>query len=238
MALAQIDERLKSPVRPLAFLAQLTLEELAPLSQSIGLPQHGRLLFFFDEEEGSRSFDPAIRGSARVIHLCDTDTTSSRLTPSPIEVPDEFKSRPCALDFSLEQTLPIDGRAYGLNLHVWKENSPYSSLIDELTGRKAGSQPQCIHRMGGYAENVQGAMELECQLVTNGIWCGDASGYNDPRRKALESGAADWRLLLQLDSDENVNWMWGDGGRLYFWIRKQDLAASDFSHIWCVKQCY
>jgi len=38
-----------------------------------------------------------------------------------------------------------------------------------------------------------------------GLYCGDASGYRDPRGLArLRPGAADWRLLLQVDSqDEN-----------------------------------
>ncbi len=81
-------------------------------------------------------------------------------------------------------------------------------------------------------------MELECQLVTNGIWCGDQKGYEDPRVPTLEPGAADWRLLLQLDSDDNPKWMWGDAGRLYFWIREQDLAERNFSRVWCIEQCY
>ncbi|MEM9093270.1 MAG: DUF1963 domain-containing protein [Cyanobacteria bacterium P01_F01_bin.53] len=34
-----------------------------------------------------------------------------------------------------------------------------------------------------------------------------------------------------------MNWEWGDSGRLYFWIRKQDLVKRDFSNIWCEMQC-
>jgi uncharacterized protein YwqG len=29
----------------------------------------------------------------------------------------------------------------------------------------------------------------------------------------------------------------GDAGRLYFWIRKLDLRARDFSRIWMILQC-
>jgi uncharacterized protein YwqG len=32
--------------------------------------------------------------------------------------------------------------------------------------------------------------------------------------------------------------MWGDGGRLYFWIREQDLAVNNFDKTWLVLQCY
>ena len=82
-------------------------------------------------------------------------------------------------------------------------------------------------------------MRLECQLVTNGLYCGDATGYQDPRRASLELGASDWQLLLQIDSDEErLGWMWGDVGRVYFWIRRQDLASADFEGAWAVLQCY
>jgi uncharacterized protein YwqG len=44
-------------------------------------------------------------------------------------------------------------------------------------------------------------------------------------------------LLLQVDSDD-VGMMWGDGGRLYFWIREQDARRADFSNVWMILQCY
>jgi uncharacterized protein YwqG len=82
-------------------------------------------------------------------------------------------------------------------------------------------------------------MRLECQLVTNGIYCGDSSGYQDPRRSVLEKGAADWNLLLQIDSDEKqLGWIWGDTGRVYFWARRQDIALAEFDGSWALLQCY
>lgn len=55
----------------------------------------------------------------------------------------------------------------------------------------------------------------------------------------MEKGAEDWQLLLQIDSDEeNLGAMWGDCGRVYFWIRQQDLQKRDFSNVWLVLQCY
>jgi uncharacterized protein YwqG len=81
-------------------------------------------------------------------------------------------------------------------------------------------------------------MELECQLVTNGLYTGNPSGYQDPRRKTLEAGAIDWTLLLQIDSDDRVGMMWGDVGMLYFWIRRQDLASRKFDKVWTILQCH
>jgi uncharacterized protein YwqG len=53
----------------------------------------------------------------------------------------------------------------------------------------------------------------------------------------LRSGAADWRLLLQVDSEEHAGMVWGDAGRLYYWMRTQDLVARRFDQAWLVLQC-
>jgi uncharacterized protein YwqG len=53
----------------------------------------------------------------------------------------------------------------------------------------------------------------------------------------MSSAPADWRLLLQLDTDNDAGMMWGDTGTLYFWIREQDARAGDFSKIWMILQC-
>ncbi|MHC4402544.1 MAG: DUF1963 domain-containing protein [Planctomycetota bacterium] len=76
-------------------------------------------------------------------------------------------------------------------------------------------------------------------MTFHGLYTGDETGYDDPRRKELEKGAADWQLLLQIDSDEdNAGMMWGDMGRLYFWIRRDDLKKQAFGNVWMVLQCY
>ncbi|MDR2512739.1 MAG: DUF1963 domain-containing protein [Puniceicoccales bacterium] len=46
-----------------------------------------------------------------------------------------------------------------------------------------------------------------------------------------------WKLLLQLDSDDDTGWMWGDVGTVYFRIREQDARKADFSKVWMVFQC-
>ena len=58
------------------------------------------------------------------------------------------------------------------------------------------------------------------------------------RAKKLEAGARDWRLLFQVESDGNAKMMWGDAGRLYFWIRDEDLRAARFYRTWLVFQCH
>ena len=80
-------------------------------------------------------------------------------------------------------------------------------------------------------------MELECQLVSNGIYCGDSVGYHSDEAKTLRSGASDWMLLLQIDTDDDTAMMWGDVGTIYYWIRKQDLVEGAFDRTWMILQC-
>ena len=80
-------------------------------------------------------------------------------------------------------------------------------------------------------------MQVECQLVTNGLYCGDSTGYQDPRAKDLRDGAAEWRLLMQIDSQDEADMMWGDMGRLYYWIKHSDLLAHDWELSWLILQC-
>jgi hypothetical protein len=94
------------------------------------------------------------------------------------------------------------------------------------------------HQVLGYPSPVQNAdMEEECQLASNGVYVGNPEGYKDPRVPALKAGATDWKLLLQLDTDDDIGWMWGDVGTLYFWVRESDARCGDFSKVWMIFQC-
>jgi uncharacterized protein YwqG len=80
-------------------------------------------------------------------------------------------------------------------------------------------------------------MQVKAQLVSHGLYCGDLSGYKDPRAAKLGTSATEWRLLLQIDSDEEAGMMWGDAGRIYFWLRREDLAARKFDAAHAILQC-
>ena len=125
----------------------------------------------------------------------------------------------------------LDGRVQSLKLDGGEGDSYY-----ELCATPFGGNP--LHQLLGYSAPVQdNDMDLQCQLVSNGVYCGDPTGYQDPRRAELEKGRSDWILLLQIDSDDRAGMMWGDAGLLYFWIRREDLARRDFTKVWMVSQC-
>jgi len=38
-------------------------------------------------------------------------------------------------------------------------------------------------------------------------------------------------LLLQIDSEDDAGMMWGDVGRLYWWMKKDELTRRDFTQM-------
>ncbi len=215
--------------RPLGFLAQVDLGELTAKHPIGWLPSSGSLMFFYDMKEQPWGFDPKHRGSWAVQHLSHPDAIADVHAPS--DLPKEYILPKSNVTFSQVTTFPsaLEGLAH-LEL-TDEELDTYSELQEAQFSEK----PQ--HQIDGFADPIQGDMELECQLVSNGLYCGDSSGYNDPRAKTLSEAASEWRLLLQLDSDDDLSVMWGDCGRLYFWIREDDAKARRFANAWVILQC-
>ena len=218
--------------RPLSFIAQIALEDVRPLDVDHALPSQGQLFFFYDGLQQPWGFDPKDRGSWLVMHSMDAPLVR---TEGPSELEDGGEYSPCALRFAFAWTLPDRSTLADRRIQLSDEESDaYDALIGELD-QECGME-QVGHQLLGCAAPVQGEMELECQLASNGVYCGDARS-DDPRIPSLTPGAADWRLLLQVDSDDDASMMWGDLGRIYFWIRRQDLEKADFSRVWTILQC-
>jgi uncharacterized protein YwqG len=224
-----------SHARPLDFLLQIDCVEVAAIDPYRVLPTSGLLTFFYDLENQPWGYDPKQLDGYRVV-LIDGNGFVSTPLPSP-----EYHLRPRALHFGAGRTLPHFGsRDYDrLAAETRLLDEEWDRYFDFIVTYELKFYPpeSGRHRMLGHSANVQGDMQLEAQLVTNGLYCGDETGYNDPRAKLLERKAGDWLLLLQLDSDDRSDLMWGDMGMLYFWIRQQDLKAHRFDRIWMSLQC-
>lgn len=106
-------------------------------------------------------------------------------------------------------------------------------------GPRPGDEP--LHKIGGFPDWIQGPLWYATQMASNGVRLD--SGEPDPH--AAEPRAAEvlpatpeWRLLLQLDTDSELDWGWGDGGRLYFLVRDGELQKGDFGHVWLAADCH
>ncbi|WP_240491457.1 YwqG family protein [Pirellula sp. SH-Sr6A] len=217
---------------PLSYIAQLQLEEVPFGMIDLPLPPRGSLLFFYDSEQRTWGFDPQDRGSALVFF---TELPPDKLirTKAPTDTPEMGLFDCCRIEFEPSMNLPD-----AWSIHYQPELS--DSERDKLFEYFAAYHSKSIgpnHRIGGHADCVQTPMELECQLVTHGLYCGNSTGYEEPRRASLEETAKDWKLLLQIDSDDAASMMWGDVGTIYFWILEGDLRDSKFEHAWLILQC-
>lgn len=214
---------------PLAFIAQINVAEGEPFDLEECLPKSGMLYFFYEAARQTWGYDPKDSGSCRVLFYEGPVSDLTR-RKAPGDLPSECAFPMQAVLLEPEMLLPswpsIDIERLALSDD---EQERYFDLIDAL-------RPQApLHWLLGHPDQIQNEMQLECQLASNGIYCGDATGHHDPRRAVLEKTATDWRLLLQVDSDEHMTW--GDVGHIYFWIRKQDLEERDFSNCWLILQC-
>jgi uncharacterized protein YwqG len=217
---------------PMAFLCQLCLEEIADGTDRMGLPQSGVLFFFYDQEQATWGFDPKDKGSWQVIYS-DQSIAGIPESEAPEGLDEDYIYREKRIAFVPARTYPDyqDERINKLGL----DDLQGDRYIELCHGVYQGGP---AHQMFGHPSPVQGNdMDLECQLASNGLFCGDSSGYEDPRAQQLEASRSEWKLLLQLDSDDDTYMMWGDCGRLYFWIRQDDLAAKRFENCWMVLQC-
>lgn len=200
--------------RPLSFVAQLDLSEIRSAGGPEWLPADGRLLFFYELERGSWGSEAADLGSAVVIHQAGVLTAALE----PDDLPDDatFPAYPVtstqAVSTPTEERLGID----------WRSLNPASArALEQALENLSPARP--AHQIGGYPSPVQSdMMEVECQDIG--------------KRLGQRGDVGDWRLLLQLDTDEDAGMMWCDMGTLYFWIRQQDARAGDFSRIWAILQ--
>lgn len=214
--------------QPLTFLAQIDLEEVAAGMEQSWLPKRGQLYFFvYDSEELAFGYDAAESGTWRVIH---TNADRTALVPAaiPAGLDETSVFARTNIRFRRIDTLPSESRFMG----KWDtSNEEFEAL---LSAQAAPFRGQPHHQMFGYPDPEQDdGMELEAELISNGV---NALDFRDPRRRDFSAGADQWRLLLQVDTDDGLDMMWQDGGLLYFWIREKDAAKGDFSKVWLFLQ--
>ena len=80
-------------------------------------------------------------------------------------------------------------------------------------------------------------METTCALVAAGVDCGDQKGFEDAKKQGLDADAENWSLLLQINSMRELGMTWGDLGKLYFWIKNDDLQSARFAGVRMIMQC-
>jgi uncharacterized protein YwqG len=214
--------------KPLSLLAVLDLHAFQGYDCDLDLPGSGRVNLFYDVDQQPWGFDPAHGGGWRVI-LADPKVAADRAGPigatrfSRIGLePTQTLTMPSWDEEALEGIFRLDFDAM-------------DDLSEALIEASEVSEPR--HQVGGWPWLQQGSLWREFQFASNGVYVGDPSGYEGPRASELRLGVDEWKLLAQIDSDDDAGWMWGDAGTLYFGIRNADLANSALDRAWMVLQC-
>ncbi len=229
--------------RALSFIAQFDLAEISRYDTDGLLPKTGILSFFYELETMKWGFDPKDRGCARVYYFEDAGALS------PAKFPDDLTENELGESLHLPE-IGITARSEKSYQHYGDFIVQREKMVQEWEAFEAAEKslgiyseedPECS-KLLGWANIIQGNMTRECELVARrGYYLGDGWEGVTPRdRQETEQWAnRDWLLLFQLGTVETEDFelMFGDCGRIYFYIHRDDLAARNFDNIWLILQC-
>jgi len=187
--------------QPLKYMARVDLAALATVLDEdarYGLPGSGTLhLFAHATGDGSGPED----AGSYAAYLADGDTrfpTPKAVHPDYGEYDIDAPERRMAL--VPEFVLPSPFAEERPEFPDDEGDDAYGDLFDEFNETFFEEAPR--HRICGLPDIVQNPMEPDC-----------------------EPAAGDWRLLAQLDTDEDLGFFWGDTGCMYWWLREADFRA-------------
>jgi Domain of unknown function (DUF1963) len=214
---------------PLDFIAAFDCARVPTKDLDIPLPESGTLLFFYFDGLGTSSVaydDPdSVFNGTRVLYVPADAELGAPTAP-------EGTSPFARLDLGGEliATAP-DNENAALIAAYGDPNDPVAyvdypttdpdgtGFWDDVSAFRRDNWPH--HRIGGYSLPVQGAVEPEGARALH-------PGKEQEAETARKELATDLVLLIQIDSDPRIGMAWADAGRLYWMIRREDLAAGRF----------
>ena len=184
------------------------------------------LYLFYDCAGMPWGYDPKDGAFKKVIYAEDTSQLERKVAP--FENNEAFAAT--SLKFANTTELPdLESDLVGDIEMSDDEIDAYWQMADDFCERRSEN------KILGHSDNIQGGMELECELVTNGFYCGGDEDYSGPKFEKMRQNIGEWTLLLQIVSNDENEMMWCDCGKIYLWIRKSDLRERKFDKSW---QCY
>lgn len=222
--------------RPLCFLAQINCKEIAEFDQDGLLPATGFLYFFYDLYTMSWGFDPQDIGSAQVFYFDGSESELYR-TDFPNDMGDEFQLPEIKLEFSKNKEVPYYEEFMQLQ-GIEQYDSDLWNKYNKAKEAAGYEQDEEISKLLGYADLIQGGMLIECEAAANGI-CRDGKSEIEPETlKQIRENCKDWQLLFQLDSikTDDFELIFCDIGRIYYYIKQEDLKHKIFNNCWLILQ--
>lgn len=204
--------------RPLHFLAQINFAETTAVWPHSALPKSGLLSVLYDAYETP---DRGLEGF-KILYNANTDNVKRYALPEPLQtlmkrkhIPGQFNS--CAVQMT--KTVPVGPLK---RLEVADEH--FETLMELAQEEEFGA-----HQMLGQPDYFYDGSLLDLAAATSGV--------NETEETNAPAESQGWLLLMQIDTDDNPGWGWGDGGKLYFHIHERDLAEHNFSNVLMEAQC-
>jgi hypothetical protein len=224
--------------RPLGFVAGIDLGRVPVASLDVPLPAAGTLLFFYrdpSEDPYGEPFwisDPVpemLPPAAAVVFVPAGTVTTARTEPGSAVYP-EVRLAAELITTGPDWDHPALRSAVAELPDADREFMADPFKCDPFRVEMGDQLDRPLHYVGGFARPVQGPVEVEVAQQR----LGGRVSYTDP---ALYDEARKWASLMQIDSDDDAEMMWGDCGSLYWVMRPEDIAAGRFEAAAFVTQC-
>ena len=228
--------------KPLAFIAQLDLEEVRGHLRDPLLPTAGLLSFFYEADKWTSGDSPTDEGAWRVLLLNEPLSAQSPPAVSPPAVPEDYD--PATWQFKEGSVTLIPRISLPEAEHVLIDRlgaaaggddaySAYGALMDEL---RQGHGLHGLTQLLGYPAEIQHDPFSTSQLAANGVDTLTLRDWKSDRVTGLLDSREPWRLLLQVDTVSEIGMEWADSGLLYYCIRDEHLRARAWANSWLIME--
>jgi uncharacterized protein YwqG len=237
---------------PMAFVAQLNLADIAAHDEEGHLP-HSGLLSFFCAVDGTGAGLMQAPGdpSSWMVSYFDGDLGTLVRLPLTAELPERLHFPACEASFSREPTLP-DVESHEI-LGLGLSEPERHGYVNVQTGADEGYLSAMNHHLLGYpfcfgespfvagyvkAHGIPHPYTIELQGTKEEL----QPKFQDLEHKERElrdlqhKAESEWRLLLQVFSNDEAQMDWGGGGVLHFCIPDEALSRRDFDRAWVEMQ--
>lgn len=221
---------------PLTFLAQLSCEELSAFDINNELPNTGLLSFFYALDNECFGYDYRDKEGFRVFWFDGTQPLHRQ--EFVVGVSKKNMLPEIGITYTREVTYPhIEDLTILLDRNI-EDYEAFEAAEKQLEIHRS----DFIHRSLGWADLIQNNTTWHCELVSQGYSLG-ARYQQIPeciRNGSKRPSVHRWKLLFQLGTVQEGNYtlMFGDAGKLYFYIPEEDLRAKRFDRVYGEMQCY
>jgi uncharacterized protein YwqG len=229
--------------RPMTFLLQVNLADVAAAEPRTGLPTTGLLsVFLANDEMGFPSFFSDInaeRDGCQVIHSPAGSTLVRTTAPNDgDDVPYEGKNVVCTYTVRPGGLMlpPLSSAIVQRAGLTVEQGAAYGRLLEAINGPDDAKDAWAT-RLGGYPALLQGDnLHLQAESHARGLEL-VAATYELWSNATFQQNAETWRSLLQLPEGKE-GWAWGDAGLMHVLVSETHWPHADFETAWGLGVCH